>query len=253
MKATPLISSTLASAVVFLLMKLAVMAMASFPRNSFRRNPAKGDRMRNQGETVRQDRETRAHGSFTETTNPKIAYDALKKHNQMFCVMTTKQVLQFLGAEGRPGWGWGGPAAFPSLMERSPLQRGVAGSRCSVRWFPLSSAHTGTHTASSTLPIPFTLPGLLAWKRVSPPICSDDDVKLQLVDRVCPGVDLGSPADSCKTFGRCNWSDMCEASQLSQLRAWPSPTRVLAALSSAFPLTLTYFRRLDLLGVRRDP
>lgn len=40
MKATPLISSTFASAVVFLLMKLAVMAMASFPRNSFRRNPA---------------------------------------------------------------------------------------------------------------------------------------------------------------------------------------------------------------------
>lgn len=45
MNATPLISSTLASAVVFLLMKLAVMAMASFPRNSLRRNPvnAEGD------------------------------------------------------------------------------------------------------------------------------------------------------------------------------------------------------------------
>lgn len=40
MKATPLISSTLASAVVFLLMKLAVMAMASFPRNSFLLKPA---------------------------------------------------------------------------------------------------------------------------------------------------------------------------------------------------------------------
>lgn len=42
MKATPLISSTLASAVVFLLMKLAVMAMASLPRNSLRRNPGGG-------------------------------------------------------------------------------------------------------------------------------------------------------------------------------------------------------------------
>lgn len=39
MKATPLISSTFASAVVFLLMKLAVMAIASLPRNSLRRNP----------------------------------------------------------------------------------------------------------------------------------------------------------------------------------------------------------------------
>lgn len=39
MKATPLISSTLASAVVFRLIKFAVMAMASLPRNSFRRNP----------------------------------------------------------------------------------------------------------------------------------------------------------------------------------------------------------------------
>lgn len=38
-KATPLISSTLASAVVLRLMKFAVMAMASFPRNSFLRNP----------------------------------------------------------------------------------------------------------------------------------------------------------------------------------------------------------------------
>lgn len=40
MKATPLISSTLASAVVFLLTKLAVMAMANFPRNSLRLKPA---------------------------------------------------------------------------------------------------------------------------------------------------------------------------------------------------------------------
>jgi len=39
MKATPLISSTFASADVFLLMKFAVMAMASFPLNSLRRNP----------------------------------------------------------------------------------------------------------------------------------------------------------------------------------------------------------------------
>lgn len=43
-KATPLISSTLASAVVFLLMKLAVMAMASFPRNSFLLKPAERQR-----------------------------------------------------------------------------------------------------------------------------------------------------------------------------------------------------------------
>lgn len=40
-KATPLISSTLASAVVFLLIKFAVMAMASLPRNSLRRNPGR--------------------------------------------------------------------------------------------------------------------------------------------------------------------------------------------------------------------
>ena len=43
MKATPLISSTFASAVVFLLMKFAVMAMASLPRNSLRRNPGGGE------------------------------------------------------------------------------------------------------------------------------------------------------------------------------------------------------------------
>lgn len=57
----------------------------------------------------------------------------------------------------------------------------------------------------------------LAWERVSPSICSNDDVKLQLVDRVRPGVDLGSPTNSCKTFGTCNLTDMREA---SQLRAW---------------------------------
>lgn len=39
MKATPLISSTWASAVVFLLMKLAVMAIANFPLNSFLLKP----------------------------------------------------------------------------------------------------------------------------------------------------------------------------------------------------------------------
>lgn len=38
-KATPLISSTLASAVVFLFIKLAVIAIASFPRNSFLLKP----------------------------------------------------------------------------------------------------------------------------------------------------------------------------------------------------------------------
>lgn len=41
MKATPLISSTLASAVVFLLMKFAVMAIASLPLNSFLLKPAR--------------------------------------------------------------------------------------------------------------------------------------------------------------------------------------------------------------------
>lgn len=40
MKATPLISSTLASAEVFLFLKLAVMAMASFPLNSFLLKPS---------------------------------------------------------------------------------------------------------------------------------------------------------------------------------------------------------------------
>lgn len=50
MKATPLISSTLASAVVFLLTKLAVMAMASFPRNSLRLNPVDKEKD-NEGET----------------------------------------------------------------------------------------------------------------------------------------------------------------------------------------------------------
>lgn len=39
MNATPLISSTLASAVVFLFLKFAVMAMASFPLNSLRLKP----------------------------------------------------------------------------------------------------------------------------------------------------------------------------------------------------------------------
>ena len=43
MKATPLISSTLASAVLFLFMKLAVIAIASFPRNSFLLNPVGGN------------------------------------------------------------------------------------------------------------------------------------------------------------------------------------------------------------------
>lgn len=43
MKATPLISSTLASAVLFLFMKLAVIAIASFPRNSFLLNPVGGE------------------------------------------------------------------------------------------------------------------------------------------------------------------------------------------------------------------
>ena len=38
-KATPLISSTVASAVVRMFLKLAVIAMASFPRNSLRLNP----------------------------------------------------------------------------------------------------------------------------------------------------------------------------------------------------------------------
>lgn len=49
MKATPLISSTLASAVVFLLMKFAVMAMASLPRNSLRRNPRENYEMMRTG------------------------------------------------------------------------------------------------------------------------------------------------------------------------------------------------------------
>lgn len=50
MKATPLISSTFASAVVFLLMKLAVMAIASFPLNSFLLKPRreKGTKMENE-------------------------------------------------------------------------------------------------------------------------------------------------------------------------------------------------------------
>lgn len=50
MKATPLISSTFASAVVFLLMKLAVMAIASFPLNSFLLKPVreKGSKMENE-------------------------------------------------------------------------------------------------------------------------------------------------------------------------------------------------------------
>lgn len=39
-KATPLISSTLASAVLFLFLKFAVMAIANFPLNSFRLKPA---------------------------------------------------------------------------------------------------------------------------------------------------------------------------------------------------------------------
>lgn len=57
MNATPLISSTLASAVVFLLMKLAVMAIASFPLNSFLLKPGRGKKKRSTNvrkETVNQ-------------------------------------------------------------------------------------------------------------------------------------------------------------------------------------------------------
>lgn len=46
MKATPLISSTLASAVVFLLMKLAVMAIASLPLNSFLLKPGRMEKIK---------------------------------------------------------------------------------------------------------------------------------------------------------------------------------------------------------------
>lgn len=71
----------------------------------------------------------------------------------------------------------------------------------------------------------------LAWKRVSPPICSDDDVKLQLVDRVCPGVDLGSPADPCKTCGTCHGTAMRGASQRRARQAALVVTRYSAGCS----------------------
>jgi len=56
MKATPLISSTLASAVVFLLMKLAVIAIASLPLNSFLLKPGRKKDMGREGkrETMEQ-------------------------------------------------------------------------------------------------------------------------------------------------------------------------------------------------------
>lgn len=54
MKATPLISSTLASAVVFLFIKLAVIAIASFPRNSFLLKPGKQRKELKTLETSRQ-------------------------------------------------------------------------------------------------------------------------------------------------------------------------------------------------------
>lgn len=53
----------------------------------------------------------------------------------------------------------------------------------------------------------------LAWERVSPSICSNDDIKLQLIDRVCPGVDPSSPTNFCKMFGVCNQTEMHEKSQ----------------------------------------
>lgn len=58
MKATPLISSTLASAVVFLLMKLAVMAIASFPLNSFLLKPEweKDSEIKNEAENKQRGR-----------------------------------------------------------------------------------------------------------------------------------------------------------------------------------------------------
>lgn len=92
----------------------------------------------------------------------------------------------------------------------------------------------------------------LAWKRVSPSICSNDDIKLQLVDRVCPGVDLSSPTNFCKMFGVCHQSEMHEESQQTasdrQFWAW----RALAFSLSRLQM-LTYFQSLDLLGVQQDP
>lgn len=69
--------------------------------------------------------------------------------------------------------------------------------------------------------------GSLAWKRVSPSVRSDDDVKLQLVDRVCPGVDLGSPTNPCKISGARIETDVLGA---SRPRAWQAALgrRVLA-------------------------
>lgn len=62
----------------------------------------------------------------------------------------------------------------------------------------------------------------LAWERVSPSICSNDDIKLQLIDRVCPGVDFSSPTNFCKMFSVCNQTEMHEESQqtASDKRFW---------------------------------
>lgn len=111
--ATPLISSTLASAVVFLFLKLAVMAMASFPLNSLRLKPALTSR------------ESLAH--FQPSLNPAVC-----------CTL--------IG-----------------------LSRTV-------------SFHRGPIT----------------WQCVPSSICSNDDIELQLIDRMRLGLHLHSPAYLCK-------------------------------------------------------
>lgn len=99
MKATPLISSTFASAVVFLLMKFAVMAMASLPLNSLRRNPRGNYKRKRKPFKVRNQR-----AQTCDTINPKTKskpnhlcahvcfyvklHTAQYKCNQMFCIMT---------------------------------------------------------------------------------------------------------------------------------------------------------------------
>lgn len=125
MNATPLISSTLASAVVFLLMKLAVMAMASFPRNSLRRNPVNSAALG-----------TRVH-ILPRYQKPKIAYCALKtqpdvlRHDRgtSFSGMSTAvpEVLLLPLSDGAitTSEGGGGSSSQPTIIQenRKLIQR----------------------------------------------------------------------------------------------------------------------------------
>lgn len=133
MNATPLISSTLASAVVFLLMKLAVMAMASFPRNSLRRKPANVDTERIRKWTWRPGISTNKHRDKAVKQGSWLFWQHTKSENCILCAKSATTCSASWQQNSFPVFraAWisvvvpEGALCFPSLMEHSPLQRGV--------------------------------------------------------------------------------------------------------------------------------